>query len=49
MKKIFMSMKKSQENNCTGFFFNKESGLQPYYKRDFGANFFPVNVEEVSK
>ena len=24
-------------------------GLQPYLKRDFGANVFPVNVEEFSK
>ena len=24
-------------------------GLQPYLKRDLGANFFPVNVEEFSK
>ena len=24
-------------------------GLQPYLKRDFNADFFPVNVEEFSK
>ena len=24
-------------------------GLQPYLKRDFDADFFPVNVEEFSK
>ena len=25
------------------------AGLQPYLKRDFNADFFPVNVEEFSK
>ena len=52
MKNIIKILKKSQVNNCTEAFFLMKcqtGGLQPYLKRDFGANVFPVNVEEFSK
>ena len=28
---------------------SQSGGLQPYVKRDFDADFFPVNVDKISK
>ena len=39
----------SQESNCAEIFFSikcQAGGLQPYSKRDFDADFFPMSVEE---
>ena len=38
----------SQESNCAEIFFSikcQAGGLQPYSKRDFNADFFPMSVE----
>ena len=38
----------SQESNCAEIFFSikcQAGGLQPYSKRDFDADFFPMSVE----
>ena len=45
-----MSMKKFQENDCAGVFFNKVSGwrLVTLFKKRLRRKFFPVNVEEFS-
>ena len=49
MKKLFVPIKKSQENNCAGVFFNKVSGLQPYLKRDFDEKSWTKQCKQILK
>ena len=47
-KDVYVYAKVSGKQLCRSLFLIKcqAGGLQPYLKRDFDANFFPVNVEE---